>query len=60
MTDDAIAALSPVKGRSHQSLSPAALEFMRLVNGLDLPNGPHHKIERLVQSQRDLFRNDTE
>ncbi|SIS83465.1 hypothetical protein SAMN05421759_104165 [Roseivivax lentus] len=53
--DDAAMDAMPRPGRSNESLKPAVLDFMRKLNGLDIPLDARRKVGRLVEASQDLF-----
>ncbi|TCL08552.1 hypothetical protein BXY66_0589 [Shimia isoporae] len=55
LTSDEIDALSPLEGRSNQSLNAGSLEFMRQLNGLGLPQQARKKVAALVKDNQSLF-----
>jgi hypothetical protein len=52
------AALQPVSTRSNPRVAPAALEFIRRLNEMDLPQGARFKVVRLVTQNQALFANE--
>jgi hypothetical protein len=52
---DDIAALAPLKGHRNPSLNTGALEFLRLINGLDLDRKPRSRVADLITSNQSLF-----
>ncbi len=52
---DEIQALSPVEGRRNPSLNTGALEFMRLINTLELNPPARRKVAQLVEKNQGLF-----
>lgn len=56
LSDDEIAALTPVVGRSNPSLNAGALEFLRQLNGLDLDRRARRAVADLVRSRQSLFK----
>ena len=56
MSDADIAALSPIRGRSNTGLNAGALEFLRLINTLELDRQAHRTIADLVSAQQPLFK----
>ena len=55
LSEDRIAALEPLTGRANQSLNTGALEFMRLVNTLDLERTVRARVADLVTANPTLF-----
>ncbi|MFD3190929.1 hypothetical protein ACFMPD_11720 [Sedimentitalea sp. HM32M-2] len=55
LSNDEIAALSPVQGRSNPGLNAGALEFMWRLNGLGLDRPVRRRIADLVVAQQSLF-----
>ena len=51
-----IAALSPIKGRSNTALNAGALEFLRLINTLDLDRPARRAVADLVSTRQSLFK----
>lgn len=47
--------LKPVSGKRNESLNDAALEFMRRMNGLQLPQSERRKMAKLIAESEPLF-----
>ncbi|KPA21676.1 hypothetical protein shim_23830 [Shimia sp. SK013] len=58
LTDQDIDALTPLEGRSNQSLNKGSLEFMRQLNGLGLAQPARKKVAALVKDNQSLFDTD--
>lgn len=55
LTDNEINTLTPLAGRSNQSLNAGSLEFMRQLNGLGLAQPARKKVAALVKDNQSLF-----
>lgn len=53
--DDILASLRPLDGPGNPALSPAALEFIRALNGADLPAPARRRVVELVAARQSLF-----
>lgn len=58
--DSVLDELSPLTGRRNTSLNQGALEFLRLVNELQLPHATRNPVAQLIQARQDLFATDPE
>ncbi|WP_353339935.1 hypothetical protein [Pelagimonas sp. KU-00592-HH] len=56
--EDVIAEMSVSKSRSNESLNAGSLEFLRLVNRLDLPRTARTAVAKLIQGNPSLFVNE--
>lgn len=52
---EVLADLEPLKGAPNESLNAGALEFLRLMNGLDLPRASRRVLAQLVRTSQELF-----
>ncbi|MDG1470504.1 MAG: hypothetical protein P8Q26_02925 [Ascidiaceihabitans sp.] len=55
LTDADIAALDPIPGDRNESLTPGALEFMRLANTLQLPRNLRRELAKSVVQNQPVF-----
>jgi len=53
--EDVMSGLVPLTGAHNESLNAGALEFLRLVNGLDLPRPSRRALAELVRKSQELF-----
>lgn len=56
LTETDIAGLTPITGRSNQSLNAGALEFLRLINALDLDRPARRAVTDMVRRKQSLFK----
>lgn len=56
LSDADIAGLTPITGRSNQSLNAGALEFLRLINALDLDRPARRAVTDMVRRKQSLFK----
>jgi hypothetical protein len=60
VSEDVLAKLDPIEGRRNESLNPGSLEFMRQMNGLELPRNARRVMAQLIQNSQSLFVADEE